>query len=334
VKFSCYFQDKYIDNGDMRVFFKNKGGSWTYICDLNVAAGSPDFNKWRYYEYTTSSSSFLHEDFNVRYYARNIAGSELTGIDLHKIEFYNPVEKFAVCVGIDDPPTIPSGDDDAYDWTSFLIDRSYSVTKRVNSFATESTVRNDVQSMADGADMNDIIVFTFSGHGQVGVNPYLVMSSGSYTDDELYDDVKDTKAARCFIFIDACESGGFTDKFAGKSKFLVTTACDYGGAGFDLATVSDDGPPGYPVVAQNGAWTYFFLVKNLQVHPSYKLEDIFYDAVEDFDTWYTGSHWLLKASMQWEYQTWFWNYPDPPQDLPQEGNPEIEDGDGVDNFTL
>jgi hypothetical protein len=248
------------------------------------------------------------------------------------------VEKYAVCVGIANYPgsnDLQNPDEDANDWHSFLNSKSYTVTKRINSAAKKSTVRNDVQTMADNADMNDIIVFTFSGHGNVisGNYGYMILYDFSYKDDDLYDDLKNTKAARCFIFLDCCCSGCFLDEFSGKSKFLVVTACDSDGLCFDLHYVSDDGPPYYPSVAENGAWTYFFLKIRLQANPNSALEWVFNQAINSFENWYHGSHYAYDGS--WQEENWEWNLPNEPANGPQEGNPQLGDGDGVsNNFTL
>ena len=81
----------------------------------------------------------------------------------------NPVEKYALVIGISDYQGTGNDldycDDDAVDWKNFLQGEGYTVTILTDSQATANNIDAAVNDLLAEEDGNDYVVFTYSGHG-------------------------------------------------------------------------------------------------------------------------------------------------------------------------
>ncbi|MGQ4912307.1 MAG: caspase family protein [Candidatus Thorarchaeota archaeon] len=348
--FSCWFKDNGIDNGDLRIYFKNSQGSWTYICDLNVAAGSPDFFGWRFYQYTTTSSSFLHSGFQIRYYAKNIAQHEEAGIDYQCVSHPDPIDKYALLVATG----VSAAHDDVQYWQTKLRAlgfKSENIHTYLDSNTGKDLIRQQARWLASVADSNDKIVFAFSGHGdrESGSSGYIWLYYERYYDSELRADLGSTRAHNALVFICACRSGCFIDDFQGLSNFYVSTACTVDGHTSGMSFVSDTEPAVKSSYSSGNTlpysmWTYFF-VKNLG---SGRVETTFSNGVSQFRSWYDGGHWCWRhvgwtkavpperptPIFRWVYETWSWPAGGQPDGGAQKGVPQSMDGNPGSSFYL
>ncbi|MGQ4871156.1 MAG: caspase family protein [Candidatus Thorarchaeota archaeon] len=205
------------------------------------------------------------------------------------------VHKWAVIVGISDYEAISDltyCDEDATDWYNYLTNvmgydyiRVLGDTHQSNypayyALATEYNVKAALNWLA-GADADDEVAFITSGHGSGNGygSSYLCMwdcnsgengEDGNLYDTELADIVGTWVAARIFIFVDHCYSGGLIPEIQALSNsahVYMTTTCTENGYGYDDST------------HQNGAWTYYFLEYGLINHfgsdPNTLMEDCF-----------------------------------------------------------
>ncbi|MHA1247587.1 MAG: pre-peptidase C-terminal domain-containing protein [Candidatus Thorarchaeota archaeon] len=205
------------------------------------------------------------------------------------------VHKWAVIVGISDYEVISDltyCDEDVTDWYNYLTNvmgydyiRVLGDTHETNypayyALATEYNVKAALNWLA-GADADDEVAFITSGHGSGDGygSSYLCMwdcnSGESGEDGNLYDTelaaiVGTWVAARIFIFVDHCYSGGLIPEIQALSNsahVYMTTTCTENGYGYDDST------------HQNGAWTYYFLEYGLINHfgsnPDTLMEDCF-----------------------------------------------------------
>ncbi len=205
------------------------------------------------------------------------------------------VTEYAVIVGISDYKVISDlsyCDEDASDWYNYLVsigwdhivvlgDSHPENYPKYDGLATEYNVKQAILSMVASADGDDIIAFISSGHGSGDRrgNSYLCMwdcgdgengEDGNLWDYELAELLSQAKAAKIFVFLDHCLSGGFGDDLMnmpnGKYVYLTTT-CTEKGYGYD--------DPEH----ENGLWTYYFLEYSLIGHfggdPTVPLEDVF-----------------------------------------------------------
>ncbi|MEM2142007.1 MAG: caspase family protein [Candidatus Thorarchaeota archaeon] len=192
------------------------------------------------------------------------------------------VRRWAVIVGISDYKAISDlsyCDEDATDWYNYLKNvmhydyiRVLGDTHTSNypvyyALATEYNVKQSLSWLA-GADGDDVVAFITSGHGSgTGTgSSYLCMwdsgsgengENGNLYDTELDDYVGSWSAARIFIFVDHCYSGGLIPEIqalANSARVYMTTTCTQNGYGYDDPT------------HKNGAWTYYFLEYGLISH--------------------------------------------------------------------
>ncbi|MCF2138068.1 MAG: caspase family protein [Candidatus Thorarchaeota archaeon] len=188
------------------------------------------------------------------------------------------VRKWAVIVGISDYRYISDlsyCDEDATDWYNYLHNVMHYNYIRVygdghrshypiySGLATESNVKAGLNWLAH-ADGDDQVAFITSGHGSGNGkgSSYLCMwdcknSNGKLYDTELASIVKTWVAAKTFIFVDHCYSGGLIPEIralAGSARVFMTTTCTDHGYGWDDGT------------HHNGAWTYYFLEYGLVNH--------------------------------------------------------------------
>ena len=183
-------------------------------------------------------------------------------------------------------------DEDATDWYNYLVNVMGYTNVRVlgdthtsnypsyYALATEYNVKQALNWLA-GADADDEIAFITSGHGSGdgSGSSYLCMwdcnsgedgEDGNLYDTELAAIVGTWSAAKIFIFVDHCFSGGLIPEIQALSnsdRIYMTTTCTDNGYGYDDST------------HQNGAWTYHFLEYGLINHfgsdPNTLMEDCF-----------------------------------------------------------
>ncbi|UJG44426.1 MAG: caspase family protein [Candidatus Heimdallarchaeum endolithica] len=267
-----------IDHYEVRI----DSGSWT-----NVGTATS-------HTFTGLSDGSHTVDVNAYDAAGNVGSDSVTfTVDTTT----NPVEKWAVIVGISDYKAISDlsyCDEDATDWyyqltssqmsydhVTVLGDGHSSNYPQYDGYATEYNVKQALNNMVNSADSNDIIAFISSGHGSGngGGSSYLCMwdcSSGENGEDgNLYDTelaaiLDGAVADRIFVFLDHCYSGGFGDNLMNmpnKAHVYLTTTCTENGYGYDDST------------HHNGAWTYYFLDYSWQQHfggaANVAMEDIF-----------------------------------------------------------
>lgn len=206
------------------------------------------------------------------------------------------VVKYAVIVGISDYKAISDlsyCDEDASDWYNHLVgtmdfdivyvygDGHTANYPKYDGLATEYAVKQALTNIVQSADSDDIICFISSGHGSgngLGSSYLCMWDSGSGENGEngnLYDTelaaiLDDAVAAKIFVFLDHCYSGGFGDNLMAmpnKAHVYLTTTCTANGYGYD--------EPSY----QNGAWTYFFLeyswINHYGANPNTSMETVF-----------------------------------------------------------
>jgi hypothetical protein len=206
------------------------------------------------------------------------------------------VTRWAVIVGISDYQAISDlsyCDEDATDWYNYFTNVMDYDNIRVlgdghtSNFpvyyadANEYNVKASLNWMISGADEDDIIAFTTSGHGSGdgSGSSYLCMwdcasgdlgEDGDLWDTELASIFSNAVAGDIFIFIDHCYSGGLIPEIAAlsiNSHVYMTTTCTDDGYGYD--------DPSH----NNGAWTYYFLEYGLVNHygsnPNTLMEDCF-----------------------------------------------------------
>jgi hypothetical protein len=192
------------------------------------------------------------------------------------------VTKWAVIVGISNYKAISDlsyCDEDATDWYYYLKNSMGYTNIRVlgdtstgnypvyYAIASEYNVKASLTWLA-GADADDEVAFITSGHGSgTGTgSSYLCMwdsgsgengENGNLYDTELDDKVATWVAAKIFIFVDHCYSGGLIPEIQALSNHAnvyMTTTCTQNGYGYDDSSHS------------NGAWTYYFLQYGLINH--------------------------------------------------------------------
>jgi metacaspase-1 len=137
--------------------------------------------------------------------------------------------KKAVCIGINDYPgtynDLSGCVNDADDWaTLFKADYGFdSVTQLKDSQATMSAMKAALEGLVTGAGADDVIVFTYSGHGtwvpdgaedpdeMDNRDEALCAYDGLVLDDEIRGIIaKLTPGARLTVISDSCFSGGVT----------------------------------------------------------------------------------------------------------------------------
>ena len=150
-------------------------------------------------------------------------------------------DKYAIVYGISDYPGTANDltytDDDARDFTDLLVAQGYQVILRITDYgppaineAYDAQLVADFIDVAQNADLDDLFLFYFSGHGAQDpassgttentfdsdmYDEALVLvddtlNSGVYlSDDELAALLRTIPCARKVVIIDACNSGGF-----------------------------------------------------------------------------------------------------------------------------
>lgn len=142
---------------------------------------------------------------------------------------------YVVAVGISDYKNISDlrlPEQDAKDIAKLYKTKTKHVILLTGRYATKARILQSLRDQFARADEDDMIVFSFSGHGyQGGVCPYDMSrdQSSGITYKEIRSILKQSRAQRKMIFADACFSGGIrggsssaniNDKDSGVLLFL------------------------------------------------------------------------------------------------------------------
>lgn len=137
--------------------------------------------------------------------------------------------KRALCIGINDYPG--TGSDlsgcvnDAHDWAAALQSHGFGVTLLLDAQATLAAMSGAIEALVSGAQKNDTLVFTYSGHGtwvadedgdepdgrDEALCPWDIATRGPLLDDRIRD-IFDRRGAgvRLLLISDSCHSGSVT----------------------------------------------------------------------------------------------------------------------------
>ena len=137
-----------------------------------------------------------------------------------------PVQRLAVCVGINDYPG--TGSDlsgcvnDALDWAALLAGRGYETVTLLDDQATKANLAAQLAAAVDRLRYRGRLVFTFSGHGtwvpdcdgdeidgrDEALCCHEVWNGGILTDDELHAIFRRARhGTRITVLSDSCHSG-------------------------------------------------------------------------------------------------------------------------------
>ncbi len=146
--------------------------------------------------------------------------------------------KKAICAGINNYPGV-SNDlngcvNDVNDWASFLQLNGFETKIILNSSATRNNLLNGLKNLVAEAQADDVIVFSYSGHGtnvvdtsgdeEDSYDEALYVYDGTILDDELREIIRETKAGVHLVIIsDSCFSGTVTRVAPqGKPRYIKT----------------------------------------------------------------------------------------------------------------
>ena len=168
--------------------------------------------------------------------------------------------------------------------------------------AIEYNVKTKLTELTQKADSNDVIVYTFAGHGDDGTNElgyehegetYSMQmvdynngehdQDGWFHDEELADIVGNVLAGRIFLFLDSCHSGGFKsdghfNDLDNVDNIFLAMACDE--TQLSRSFTGEEDP-------QRGKFSYYFLdyawIMYYGGTSEVSLEECFYKAKEELD---------------------------------------------------
>lgn len=146
-------------------------------------------------------------------------------------------KKYALCIGIDDYPTMPLSGcvADARQWSSTLEGLGFTTSLLLNENATRSAILDNLRSLVTSSAAGDVVVFQFAGHGtelddlngdEIGGSngdkdeslcPYDIAQGAFVIDDdisEIFAGIPEGVNVTCFI--DCCHSGTITRFMVGR----------------------------------------------------------------------------------------------------------------------
>ena len=218
------------------------------------------------------SPRVLHQfDVNGTFAAvLRVSDGEKSDTDGINITVLTLVKKWAVLIGISDYPgtinDLQYCDDDANDWDTYLTGLGYTVQKLIDSQGTWSNVQSKINWLKSVSDANDIVAFTYSGHGLYsGGDSYMALYDSDMSGASLASLVNGLVFDRAFYFFDCCESGSFADNL-GTAHTYIAQACQ-----IDELSVDD---PYYT----NGGFTQAYLNDGLRSHSTWSAESAFDNA--------------------------------------------------------
>jgi hypothetical protein len=142
-------------------------------------------------------------------------------------------ECWAVIVGVSDYEYINDlsyCDDDAWEISQELspVWGDDHVRVLTNSQATKANILSAIDWMADNADDNDTVFFSFTGHGSDYLNgffcPYDTLPSSidnSISSSQLASAFWSVKAAKTVIMLDICHAGKFQDSLSSNGRVIM-----------------------------------------------------------------------------------------------------------------
>jgi hypothetical protein len=208
------------------------------------------------------------------------------------------VQKYAVITGVSDYKAISDlsyCDEDAADWYNFIVgvlevptdhiivlgDGHPSDFPQYDGLATEANTKAALENVVALADDDDIIYYFTSGHGSGNGqgDSYICAwdcgsgesgEDGDFYDYELAAILGNAIAAKIYVFVDHCYSGGMGPELmalGNSANIICHTTCTENGYGWD--------DPG----SQNGLWTHWFLeqswIGQFGSDPNVPVEDVF-----------------------------------------------------------
>jgi FlaG/FlaF family flagellin (archaellin) len=78
ISISFWYRHTNIADSDFEIYLYNSGGSWINTADLGDDGGN---NNWYHYAYSTTSSSYRHSQFKLRFRTRNLGSGENVWVD-------------------------------------------------------------------------------------------------------------------------------------------------------------------------------------------------------------------------------------------------------------
>jgi hypothetical protein len=191
--------------------------------------------------------------------------------------------RYALIVGISDYKAINDlsyCDEDANDWYNYLVstcgypaanirilgDGTNTYAKTPYGKATEANYKACLTWLCSQSGAEISFITSGHGSGDGSGESYLCAwdcssgesgEDGNFYDHELATLIGAATAAKIFIFVDHCYSGGLGPEImalGNKANIYMTTTCTANGYGYDDPDHS------------NGAWTYYFLDYGLQTH--------------------------------------------------------------------
>lgn len=125
----------------------------------------------------------------------------------------NPVEKYALVIGISDYEgwayDLEYCDDDARDWKNFLTSQGYQVKTLIDRKAAASEIDVEIDNLLALEDGNDHVVLTYSGHGASNYGSSIISYDLYYMSSGWFKSKFDNADSQHIYFtFDCCEIGG------------------------------------------------------------------------------------------------------------------------------
>ena len=134
--------------------------------------------------------------------------------------------KKAICIGINDYPgtqaDLTGCVNDAHDWAGILEARQFEVRKLLDAQATKAEMKRAIGGLIAGAEPDDTLIITYSGHGtwvpdtsgdeadgrDEGLCPHDIRTAGALLDDEIHALFNQRRErVRILLLSDSCHSG-------------------------------------------------------------------------------------------------------------------------------
>ena len=142
----------------------------------------------------------------------------------------NP-ECWAVLVGVSNYQTVSDldyADDDALELSQELSPfwGESHITVLIDSQATKAGILAAIDWLADSADADDTVLFSFSGHGASGgylcpYNSSLYSSTYDISASELANSFQSVQAGKIIIILENCFAGAFQNALAGNGRVIL-----------------------------------------------------------------------------------------------------------------
>ncbi|MFW9887979.1 MAG: hypothetical protein ACFFER_07345 [Candidatus Thorarchaeota archaeon] len=284
-----FFKDVGIDNGDVRVFLRDNEGIWNYVCDLNVIHWTYHRgNNWYDWSWEITEEKYKHNNFAIRFYAKNIEFAEIAGLDNLYVKTFYKYYGGAVA----------------------------SNTQMYQAYFIETTFTVPTESEADGAVSYLLSAFDSSlSYDQLGIQSknggwwvYAGWTTGTYPNEVYYVDMQApylTKGQE-YRFTMAIVSGTLSfaiyqdttliysyNKWTGGFYFRIEKFTQMGGYGLYGFTVYEE--------------VNYFFADSFLVPPSLSFYDTKVDGeyFEDWDEEDPGAHVIISITI---HRVYVYNY--------------------------